>query len=77
MAFHPEDNNLVASAGEDGLIKLVSRLTGTLSKVWNSHHGAVKAVAFSPEGTFIAAGCVDGTILVLGAETIKIGRAHV
>jgi WD40 repeat protein len=61
---------LVASAGEDSKIKLVSRDTGTLRKAWYLNHGAVYAVAFSPgEGSSISAGFKDGIVMVLDVAT--------
>jgi WD40 repeat protein len=39
VAFHPEDKDLVVSAGEDGKIKLVSRATGTVRRMWTPNHG--------------------------------------
>jgi WD40 repeat protein len=70
VAYSPKDNNLVASAGKGRKIKLVSRSTGTVKKVWNA--GRVISVTFSPaEGKTIAAGFQDGNIMVFDVETGK------
>ena len=51
VAFHPnyKDNNLVASAGIDGKIKLISSNTGTVRKVWSPNYGPACALIFSPD----------------------------
>lgn len=44
----------------DGYSELKRRLT--------SHDGTVQAVAFSPDGKYLASGSADGTILLWGAK---------
>ena len=68
VAFHPEDADLVVSAGEDGRIKLVSRATGTVRRMWTPNHGKALSVCFSSDGNSIAAGFSDGTLMVLDPQ---------
>jgi len=64
VAFHPEDKDLVVSAGEDGKIKLVSRATGTVRRMWTPNHGEALSVCFSSDGNSIAAGFSDGALMI-------------
>jgi len=53
LAFSP-DGQWLATASEDGAIRLWSVKTGTLASRLDGHSGPVRAVAFSPDGLFIA-----------------------
>jgi WD40 repeat protein len=82
VAFHPQymENNLVASAGKDGKIKLVSSDTGTVRKLWEPNYGIVKALNFSShDGRTMAAGFAEGRVVVFdvegGQETCNL-RGH-
>lgn len=70
LAFHPQDGRL-ASAGQDGTVKLHSLPDGRLTANFKLYREEVTALAFRPDG-LLAAG---------GSETIKIwnvdtGRVH-
>jgi WD40 repeat protein len=71
VSFSPKDNNLVA-CGDHCFIKLVSIDTGTIRKMWYPVHGCTTSLDFSPqEGTILAAGFDDGTVMVFDVETGK------
>ena len=79
VAFHPEDKDLVVSAGEDGKIKLVSRATGTVRWMWTPNHGKALSVCFSSDGNSIAAGFSDGTLMILdpqGGKEVRTLTGH-
>lgn len=62
LAFSPTNKNLIATGGEDGLVKFFDIST---HKFIRSVRGeaAVSAVDFHPNGTLVALGTVEGTIL--------------
>ena len=60
VAFHPT-NNLVASCSYDKSVKLWNADSG--AELWTVNVvDAVFSVAFSPNGTTLAAGCYDGKV---------------
>ncbi len=50
------DSNVLASASEDGTIKLWEMENGTQVKSWTAHGGGVAAVAFTHDGRLVSAG---------------------
>lgn len=61
LAFSAE-RNLLASAGEDNIIRLWRVNDGELMQELKGHNGSVNALAFSPDGTLLASGSRDKTI---------------
>ncbi|HEY9634473.1 MAG TPA: caspase family protein [Coleofasciculaceae cyanobacterium] len=62
VSFSP-DSQTIASAGEDGTVKLW-KLNGRLLATLSGHRGRVKSVSFSPDGRIIASASGDNTIKI-------------
>jgi WD40 repeat protein len=66
-----KDGKRLASAGQDGTVKVWNAISGNL--LWNlqGHKGAVYHLAFNPNGRRLASSGQDGTVHVWNVETGK------
>jgi WD40 repeat protein len=65
--FSP-DGSRIASAGEDGTVRLWNG-SGTHLSSWLEHEGPVYDLCFSPDGRFLASVGLDGALIVQDSQT--------
>ena len=58
------DGSTLASASEDGTLRLWDVATGEPLKTLTGHTQWVSSIAFSPDGQTLASGSADGTVLL-------------
>lgn len=68
-----EDEIILASASQDGTVKLWSQ-KGILVKTLEGHKHPVKCVAFSPDGKMIASGDSDGVVIIWSCDRNLLHR---
>jgi WD40 repeat protein len=73
VAFSP-DSDLLASASEDGAIKVWKVASGECTQTLKGHKKRVNSIAFLPNSTFMATASDDGTIRIWDLEKGKCVR---
>jgi WD40 repeat protein len=73
LAFAPNDR-LLASAGEDGQVKLWDLHSRRAPRVLGGHAGPVHSVAFSPDGRRVLSAGADGVIRVWSSAAEVAGQ---
>ncbi len=63
LSFHPKIDLLTCAAG-DGQIWLWDTNTGHSTGIWGGHQAEALALAFSNDGSQLATGSVDGSVLI-------------
>jgi WD40 repeat protein len=63
LALAPDGRSL-ALGDNDGSVRVLETITGNKRLRFVGHRGAVKTVAFTPDGTRLASGSVDTTVLL-------------
>ena len=74
VAYFPErdeEETRVASASDDGTIKITSTVSGEVLLSLQGHEGGVKSVAVSKDGTCLASGGKDKTLRVWDSKSGK------
>jgi WD40 repeat protein len=66
VAFSPQGIS-VAATGND--VRLWGRSTGTLVRTFSGHSNGVTSIAFSPDGTSLLTGSIDGTARLWNVQT--------
>ena len=73
LAFAPDSRMLVSAGHVDGLVKIWDTQTGLLRHTLKGHEAA-NAVAFSPDGKWVASGGYDGALKFWDAQTGSLKR---
>lgn len=64
LEFHPSNDVLLASAGNDGVVRIWDSRAGVELSKYAAHRSAVTSVRFVGKGRALAAGAEDGRIAV-------------
>lgn len=68
LAFGPDHQTLLASRRHGGIARC-NLVTGKVDEPWPGDSGNAAAVAVSPDGRTVAAGCFDNTLRLLSLES--------
>jgi WD40 repeat protein len=72
-AFSP-NGQIIASAADDGTVRLWDKEGNPIGKPFKGHQGLVHSVAFSPDGQYIVSGGGDNTIRLWDKRGNPIGQ---
>ncbi|HEY2840575.1 MAG TPA: serine/threonine-protein kinase [Pirellulales bacterium] len=70
------DGRLLATAGEDGVLRLWNPTSGTLERSWQAHPAGINGIAFSPDGKWLATMSEDRSAAVWEVDTGKQVEVH-
>ncbi len=72
LAFQPGDGQpglLLASGGDDQTLRLWDLARGVCLHTLTGHHGRIRALAFSPDGSLLASGGEDAQVILWDARS--------
>jgi WD40 repeat protein len=77
LEWHPLRDNILATGGAEGVVRLWDARTGAEFLRYSGHPGAVGALKFTPHGRLIASGSSDGKLIVRTslASTVNVELA--
>jgi WD40 repeat protein len=66
LAYDPDsddlETDLAAVAQEDGILVILNVATGAEQRVYRGHSGSIRELIYSPDGTRLLSGALDGTM---------------
>jgi WD40 repeat protein len=77
VCFNPQGTALSFATYPNNTINFWDIDSGRLNNTWHEHVGAVRSVAFNPEGTFIISASNDGTIGVANTNDHDVRHWHI